>query len=197
MRTVAACLVSVSTALVAVGAAAAVGFAGSTPSGRAVTPSVLHVAEAKKPAPCGTDDLSGTIIGNTRRPVRGVWMATMRLTNVSARTCRVEGWPEVALVTPPGDLVPIAVHTVNEPGAATPVDVRPRASAWAGLRWRVCHATARGCGAGVALQFTVDPQADGIAAGFEDFPAAEKDGLTMRSLQVGTFRASRDGLLAW
>jgi uncharacterized protein DUF4232 len=138
---------------------------------------------ARPVAGCLTDDLAGTVLGQPRVASSGERKAVLRLTNASGRTCQVRGWPAVAMVTPPGELVPVPTRQVGRGGGV--VVLKPGATAWAPIQWDSCDAGRKGCGVGVALQYIVDPDSTGAVADLAGVPEAERDGITMKALRVG------------
>ncbi|SDS83398.1 DUF4232 domain-containing protein [Actinoplanes derwentensis] len=142
------------------------------------------------PADCLTDDLTGTLIGVPRQAGSGVREAVLQLTNTSTTACQIQGWPEVALVTPPGEVVKVPTEMIGT--AAAVIDLEPESSTWSRIQWDVCTADSSGCGVGVALQFIVDPESAGSVAESADVPEADRDGITMTALRVGPFQVTRD-----
>lgn len=145
---------------------------------------------------CLTDDLTGTLIGRPRTAGSSVRNAVLRFTNDSGRACRVQGWADVDLVTPPGDLVKVPTRRIEQAGGAAVVVLAPGASAWALVQWDVCVIGRAGCGVGVAVQYIVDPASTGTAADSTEVPEADREGITMKALRVGPFQQTRAAALA-
>jgi hypothetical protein len=162
----------------------------------ATKPRVKPVAGTKV-ATCRTADLTTTVIGQPDRTRGTVRMAMMRLTNASQRTCRLEGWASVTLVNPANEAVPVPTRNVNEPGAPVRTDLQPGAAAWAGIKWNACDKSDDTCGVGNSLRFNLEASTDGASAELESFPAAERVGITMKSLQIGSLQPIRQGVVAW
>jgi hypothetical protein len=153
--------------------------------GRA-TEAAAGAVPAAGPSPaCLTDDLAGTVTG---QPGAGVREAVLSLTNAGARACRIEGWADVALVTPPGDVVKVPTRKVGEAGPA--IILEPGATAWSPLEWDACTAGRPACGVGVAWQFIADPDSTGAAADSAGFPEADEEGIAIRALRVGPVQAT-------
>ncbi|WP_430790503.1 DUF4232 domain-containing protein [Actinoplanes sp. G11-F43] len=153
------------------------------------------VAPVIVPVDCLTEDLTGTVIGQDGSATTGPRTALLKLTNTSGQACQVHGWAEVAMVTPPGELVEVPT-TMTGTGTADVFVVEPDASAWALLEWDRCASTNDGCDVGVALQFSVDPEADGSVADPEKLPEADGDGITMTALRVGPLRPTPEMALS-
>ena len=154
-----------------------------------------HGASAgEKPAAvvaCLTDDLTGTVAGRPRRPHPGVRDAVLQLTNTSGRTCTVQGWADIALVTPPGELVRVPTRKVGQAVGATGILLEPQASAWSRVQWDTCDASREGCGVGVALQYIVDPDSTGAVADLTAVPEADRAGITMTAMRVDSLQPTR------
>jgi hypothetical protein len=171
-------------------AAIAIGFVGATrATGASAAEKAARAVVQADPA-CLTDDLSGTLIGQTRDRQSGVRTAMLRLTNTSGRTCRVQGWADLAMVTPPGELVQVPIRKIDEAGGDAEIILTPEASAWSRVQWDTCEAGHEGCAAGVALQYIVDPESTGTVADLTAVPEADRAGITMRAMRVGPLRAT-------
>jgi hypothetical protein len=144
---------------------------------------------------CLTEDLTGALIGQPRRAGSGVRDAVLRLTNTSGRTCRVQGRPDVALVTPPGEVVRVPTRAISQPGADAVIVLAPEAGAWSRVQWDTCKPGRSGCGVGVAVQYIVDAESTGAAADPEALPEADLDGITMKALRVGPLQPTRAAAL--
>jgi hypothetical protein len=160
-------------------AVALVGGGGATEAAAGAVPFAV-------PSPaCLTDDLAGTVTG---QPGSGPREAVLALTNTSGHTCQVRGWADVALVTPPGDVVRVPTRKIGTAGPA--IVLEPGAAALAHLQWDSCAAGGARCGVGVAFQFIADPDSTGIAADLAELPEADLDGITMTALRVGPLQAA-------
>ncbi|MEU4619533.1 DUF4232 domain-containing protein [Actinoplanes sp. NPDC023801] len=180
------------------GPAASASASWSVPAGSAPAsaPVPASVPPAGTDPGCLTDDLAGTLIGQDRAAGPGVRDAVLRLTNTSGRTCRVEGWADIALVTPPGELVRVPTGRTEQAGGGAVIVLKPQASTWARVQWDTCAPGRAGCGVGVAVQYIVDPDSTGAAADNAEVPEADRDGIAMRALRVGPLRATRAAALA-
>jgi Protein of unknown function (DUF4232) len=193
-----------------VGAAVVAGLAGPTAAAGApeVTavpaagaPAVAAVPAAGAPAVaavsgCLTDDLTGTVYGRPRRAHSSVREAVLRLTNTSGRACRVRGWADIAMVTPPGELVRVPTRKVGQAGGGAEIVLKPQASAWSRLQWDTCRPGRPGCGVGVALQYVVDPHSTGTVADLSAVPEAYRAGITMKALRVSPLQGTRAAALS-
>jgi hypothetical protein len=145
-------------------------------------PQATEASATENPVPaCLTDDLTATVDGRARAARSGTRDAVLSLTNTSGRTCHVRGWADVAMVTAPGELVPVPTRQI---GAGAEVVLEPRAAARSALQWDTCEPSRKGCGVGVALQFIVDPDSTGTLAELAGVPEAEQAGITMKALRV-------------
>ncbi|MFC7534548.1 DUF4232 domain-containing protein [Actinoplanes sp. GCM10030250] len=170
-------------------AAAAVGFVGGSPTVEASAGEKSGVAAEVSPA-CLTDDLTGIVMGLPRRAESSERAAVLRLTNTSGRACQVPGWADIALVTPPGELVRVPTRKAGQAGGAAVV-LKPRADAWSKVEWDGCDVGGKGCGAGVALQFIVDPDSAGSVADTIAVPEADQAGIAMTAMRIGPLRQTR------
>lgn len=158
------------------------------------TPAVPAAVEAVRG--CRTDDLTGTVFGQPRHAHSGERDAVLRLTNTSSRTCQVEGWADIAMVTPPGELVRVPTRKVGQAGGGAAIILKPQASAWSRVQWDTCTAGHRGCGVGVALQYIVDPESTGTVADLTAVPEATRAGITMKALRVSPLQRTRAAALS-
>ncbi len=145
-------------------------------------------AETPESPACLTDDLTGTIHGRPRIAGSATRDAIARLTNISGRTCRLEGWADIAMVTEPGELVPVPTRQVGQ--ATGKIVLAPGAGVSSRLQWDTCDPGADGCGVGVALQYVVDPESTGTLAELSAVPEADRTGITMTALRIGPLQSS-------
>jgi hypothetical protein len=197
-RSVSRQLTVITTALLAV--AVTVALVGGTRANEAsagAVPSGIPVpgSSAEADPGCLTDDLTGALIGQPRSAGSSRRNAVLRLTNSSGRACRVQGWPGIALVTPPGEVVRVPTRKIEQPGTGVIV-LAPEASAWARVQWDTCVAGRSGCGVGVTVQYIVDRESTGSAAEPADVPEADQEGITMKALRVGPLQQTRAAALA-
>ncbi|HWS33768.1 MAG TPA: DUF4232 domain-containing protein [Actinoplanes sp.] len=168
------------------GAAVVVGLVGVPQTSEAAAGETT-AAPVVAPADCLTDDLTGTLIEVPGRAGAAVREAVLQLTNTSGRTCQVQGWAEVALVTPPGEVLDVPTRMIG--AAASVIDLQPETSTWSRIEWDTCADGSAGCGTGVALQFIVDPAAAGSVA---DLTGDAPQELSMAAMRVGPFQITRD-----
>jgi hypothetical protein len=183
-------------------AAVAIGFVGATRATGASagensgTPAAAAVPAAVKTIPaCLTDDLTGTVFGQPRDAHYSVRDTVLRLTNTSRRTCQVGGWADIAMVTPPGELVRVPTRKVKQAGGGAEIVLKPQASAWSRVQWDSCDAGRKGCRVGVALQYIVDPDSTGTVADLTAVPEAGRAGLAMTAMRVSPFQRTRAAAL--
>jgi hypothetical protein len=153
--------------------------------GHATEAAAGAVPSAAQAPACLTDDLTGTV---TAQPGSGARQAVLSLTNSGDQACRIEGWADVALVTPPGEVVKVPTRKIGTAGPA--IVLEPGAAAWSQVEWDSCAAGRAGCGAGVAWQFIADPDSTGVAADSAGFPEADEEGITVEALRVGPLQAT-------
>jgi hypothetical protein len=154
--------------------------------GGGATEAAAGAVDTAVPGPdCLTDDLAGTVAGQGGSPVRE---AVLTLTNTAGGACRIQGWADVALVTPPGEIVKVPTRKVGEAGPA--IVLQPGDSARSLLQWDSCTAGGRGCGVGVAWQFIADPDSTGVAADSVDLPEADGRGIGIAALRIGSLQAA-------
>ncbi|WP_433794877.1 DUF4232 domain-containing protein [Actinoplanes sp. CA-252034] len=154
-------------------------------------PAASAVPDGGSSPACLTDDLAGTVTG---RSGSGARQAVLSLTNTSGHACEIRGWADVALVTPPGEVVHVPTLKIGSAGPA--IVLAPDATAWSVLQWDVCEAARTGCGVGVGLQYIADPDSTGIAADLAELPEADRSGITMKALRVGPYQSTRAAALA-
>jgi uncharacterized protein DUF4232 len=119
------------------------------------------------------------------------------VTNSSDHTCKVRGHFAIALINPADEDAGVPLEMVDQPGEAITVKLKPRTSAFAGIKWTVCDKGDSACHVGNSLRYNLQSSGHGKAAELEEFPAAEKNAITMTSLQIGTLQPIRTGVVAW
>jgi hypothetical protein len=145
---------------------------------------------------CKTKDLEANITlqpggeGSTRKGL-------VTLTNKSGTECTAQGRATIALKNPAGETVDVPTQNVEQPGKAARTALKSGSSVFQGIKWTACDKGDSSCGAGNALVFSIGSSGDGKAAKLSNFPAAEKNDITMKSLKIGTIQLSRQGVVAW
>jgi uncharacterized protein DUF4232 len=119
------------------------------------------------------------------------------VTNTSDHTCKVRGHFAIAPITPANETTDVPLEMVDQPGKAITVNLRPRASAFAGIKWTVCDKADSDCRVGNSLRYNLQSSGNGKIAELEGFPSAEKNAITMSSMQIGTLQPIRTGVVAW
>jgi hypothetical protein len=145
---------------------------------------------------CGTQDVAVTITaqpGGDATIQRGL----VAVTNTAERACTVRGWLSITLVNAADEPVGVPTRTVEEPGPAEDIEIRPGATAFAGIKWTVCDKADADCGVGNTIRYSLTRSTNGSAAKLDGFPAAEKSGITMKSLLIGTLQPATQGVVAW
>ncbi|MFG1997212.1 DUF4232 domain-containing protein [Actinoplanes sp. NPDC048988] len=145
---------------------------------------------------CRDDDVATVVTYQPDRADGWAW-GLVSLTNKSTGPCQVDGHAGVSLVNAAGEVVKVPARTVDQPGPAMPVTLRPGGAAFEGLRWRPCDKGDPYCGAGNTLRLSLQAETDGPVAELDGFPAPESSGITMKSLEIGTLQPSRQGVVAW
>ncbi|GAA1617479.1 DUF4232 domain-containing protein [Actinoplanes couchii] len=145
---------------------------------------------------CKTGDLEANITlqpdgkGDTR-------MGLVTLTNKSDTECGVHGHATIALKNPADEVVNVPTENVKEPGESIRTALKSGSSVYQGIKWTVCDKGDSTCGAGNTLVFSLDGGKDGKPAKLSNFPAPEKNDITMKSLKIGTIQPDRQGVVAW
>ncbi len=146
-------------------------------------------------AACASGDLKADVI--FQRSSGPASIALVQLTNVSKHECRLAGWATVTLVNAAAQPVPVPTSKVSEPGAPTPVELRPGTTASSGIKWTTCDKGADDCGVGNSLTVSPPNGTTSVPATLVGFPAPEKSGITMKLLQIGSIQPSAQGVVAW
>ncbi|WP_051799119.1 DUF4232 domain-containing protein [Catenuloplanes japonicus] len=126
-------------------------------------------------------------------------IALLAITNTSTTACRISGWPKLTLLAADNSALTVPVREVPQPGPATPSDLDPGESAFAGVKWTNCDKAAAGCA--VVTTLTVAPEGGGspvvakitgVEGGSQTVPE-----LPLSALEVGTIQPSSQGVIAW
>ncbi|BCJ44561.1 hypothetical protein GCM10010168_13740 [Actinoplanes ianthinogenes] len=123
--------------------------------------------------------------------------AMVTLTNTGKAACTLHGWVSISLVDAADEVVDVPTSRVEQPGPAITFTVQPGTSAFAGIKWVNCDKADGSCGVGNTLRYNLEASTDGPVAELEEFPAAERSGITMKTLRIGTLQPSRQGVVAW
>jgi hypothetical protein len=178
----------------------------STPADAA--PSVSDAPVASSPAPvgggasaavsaCTATDIKVTLTEQPQRREGDSRMALVQLTNTSSRTCNVGGWPVITLVNAADEAVNVQTKDVAEPGESVPADLAPGTGAFAGIKWTVCDKGVADCPTGNTVKVGLAKGGPLVVATLEGFPNPEQSDITFKSLQIGTFQPSNQGVVAW
>jgi hypothetical protein len=146
---------------------------------------------------CQAGDVSATVTGQGPFTVGAQVRAMIMITNTSDQACRIKGWTGVRLLNAADEAVPIKVRKVEQPGPAVTIDLKPGVSAPAGMKWTQCDKGDETCFAGNTLEIRLPGGGAAIRTGLSDFPAPERSGIAMKSVEVGPLQLSRQGVVAW
>jgi hypothetical protein len=119
------------------------------------------------------------------------------VTNTSDHACKVRGHFAIAPVNPANETTDVPLELVDQPGKAVTINLKPRTGAFAGIKWTVCDKADSDCRVGNSMRYNLHSSGNGKFAELEGFPSAEKNAITMSSLQIGTLQPSRQGVVAW
>jgi predicted small lipoprotein YifL len=146
-------------------------------------------------AACVLEDLEVTIAaqGTGEKDEKGMVVVT----NAGKKKCTVKGWLTITLYNAGDEPVDVPTEKVNEPGPAETVEIKAGGSAFLGIKWTRCDKADADCAVGNTIRWTPESSGKGSVAELEGFPAAEKSGITMKALKVGTFQPSNQGVTAW
>ena len=146
---------------------------------------------------CAPGDIKPALIGQARAGTATARSAMLQLTNKSGHTCRLYGWAGVTLYNAAAEAVFVPTQKVPQPGAPVTVDLKPGATASAGIKWTICDKQSSDCPAGNTLIVSLPGRATGVPANLAEFPALEKSDITMTSLEIGSIQPSHEGVVAW
>jgi Protein of unknown function (DUF4232) len=147
-------------------------------------------------AACTTKDVEVTITaqpGGSATTQRGL----VAVTNTAKQPCTLNGWLTITLVNAADEPVGVPTETVEEPGPAEDVTIPPGTTAFAGIKWAACDKADADCGVGNTIRYDLRKSKTGPAAKLDGFPDAEKSGITMKSLQIGSLQPATQGVVAW
>jgi hypothetical protein len=146
---------------------------------------------------CLNKDIDLTVTSQDQAVIGGSNHGLVNLVNISDHVCKLRGNFAVALTNAAGETVKVPTKLVNQPGKAVTVVIQRGGGAFAGIKWTVCDKGDADCGVGNNLRWNLQSSGSGKDAKLQDFPAPEKNLLTMGSLQVGTIQPIRVGVVAW
>ncbi len=146
---------------------------------------------------CLNKDIDLTVTSQDQAVVGGSDHGLVNLVNISDHVCKLRGNFAVALTNAAGETVEVPTKLVDQPGEAVTVVIQRGGGAFAGIKWTVCDKDDAGCGVGNSLRWNLQSSGSGKDAKLEDFPAPEKNLLTMGSLQIGTIQPDHVGVVAW
>ena len=119
------------------------------------------------------------------------------VTNSSDHTCKVRGHFAIAPINPAGETLDLPQELVNQPGKAVTINLKPRGSAFAGIKWTACDKADSDCRVGNSMRYNLQSSGKGRVAELDGFGKAEANAITMSSMQIGTLQPSRQGVVAW
>jgi len=160
---------------------------------------------------CTQRDL--TVVASSQGARGGFYRAMLNVRNVSKHDCVIGGRAAIRLVNAARGTAAVPTIGVSEPGEAIRFTLKPGGGAFQGIKWKACDKGDADCATGNTLQWKYDNrltkqlnltpkrESEGKASGFpvqlSGFPAPERSGITMASLQIGTLQRSNQGVVAW
>lgn len=177
--------------------ACAAGTSPATPQPAAPSPTAAAAAPQTGPARCTGQHAKVDLILQDNHTTANSRLALMELTNTSDQPCTVEGWATVMLTDAANETVKVPTRTVEQPGPASLITLKPGTSASAGVKWTTCDKSTADCPAGNGLKVTLPKDATTVTPTLSSFPDATKSNLTMKELQIGTLQPSAQGVVAW
>jgi hypothetical protein len=146
---------------------------------------------------CLNDDVKLTVTFQPQAVSGDRRSGLVSVENTSDHTCKVRGHFAIAPVNAAGETIDVPQELVDQPGKAVTINLKPRTGAFAGIKWTVSDKADSDCRAGNSLKYNLQSSGAGKFAELEEFPAPEKNAITMKSLQIGTFQPSNQGVVAW
>jgi hypothetical protein len=127
----------------------------------------------------------------------GTQKAIISLVNKSSTACRVDGRVYIGLYNAADERVSVPTRSVDEPGSAVDMVLRPDRGAFQGIKWQACDRGDADCPIGNTVRGSLEASAGGVVATLEGFPDPAQSDITMSSLQLGTLQPSTQGTVAW
>ena len=172
------------------------------PASRATDEDAPVVAPTLRKTPaarlCRDADVEITITAQSDTPTAaGAQKGLLSIANRSAAACRIDGRVFVGLYNAADERVPVPTTSVNEPGEAVDILLRPDTGAFQGVKWEACDRDDADCPTGNTLRGSLTSSGRGVVATQEGFPDPNRSLITMKSLKIGTVQPSTQGVVAW
>ena len=146
---------------------------------------------------CTDADITVAISAQGDVTTAGTQKGLVNVANKSRTSCRVDGRAFIHLYNAADERVDVPATSVDQPGPAVAITLRPGGGAFQGIKWRACDRDDADCPTGNTIRASLRSSAQGVVAGLDGFPAPEDSRITMSSLQLGTLQPSRQGVVAW
>lgn len=167
----------------------------SRDAGPIVAPTLSRTPPA---ALCRDGDVKITITAQGDDPTApGPQLGLVSIENDSSGPCRVDGRIFVGLYNAADERVQVPASSVNEPGKAADILLRPGTGAFQGIKWQACDRADEDCPTGNTLRGSFNSTSRGVVAELEEFPDPNRSLITMASLKLGTLQPSTEGVVAW
>jgi hypothetical protein len=154
----------------------------------------------RTPAPerCRDGDLELSVTAQSDNPTEvGDQLGLVTIANRSDNACRVDGRVFVGLYNAADERVRLPTASVNEPGEAVDILLRPGTGAFQGIKWQACDRADSDCPTGNTLRGSLTSSKQGVVMDQEGFGDPGGSLITMKSLKLGTIQPSRQGVVAW
>jgi hypothetical protein len=157
----------------------------------------VTASPATKVRLCTNADITVAISAQNDVTTVGTQKGLVNVANKSRTSCRVDGHAFVRLYNAADEQVDVPTKSVDEPGPAVDITLRPGGGAFEGIKWQACDRDDADCPTGNTIRASLQSSAGGVVADLDGFPAPEESRITMSSLQLGTLQPSRQGVVAW
>jgi serine/threonine protein kinase len=157
----------------------------------------VTASPATKVRLCTNADITVTIVAQDDVVTAGTQKGIVHVANKSRTSCRVDGRAFVRLYNAADEQVDVPAKSVDEPGPAVDITLRPGGGAFEGIKWQACDRDDADCPTGNTVRASLQPSAAGVVADLDGFPAPAESRITMSSLRLGTLQPSTDGVVAW
>jgi hypothetical protein len=154
---------------------------------------------SKTPAPgkCRDGDLELAVSAQDDPATAGEQRGLVTIANRSDTACRVDGRVFVGLYNAADERVRLPTASVDEPGEAVDILLRPGTGAFQGIKWQACDRADSDCPTGNTLRGSLASSKQGVVMEQEGFGDPGSSLITMKSLELGTIQPSRQGVVAW
>jgi eukaryotic-like serine/threonine-protein kinase len=155
-------------------------------------------AVSKTPAPpkCRDTDVEIVVTAQSDNPAAlGTQKGLVTIENTSSAACRLDGRVYLSVYDPTDSRIDVPTSSVDEPGKAVEVLLKPGTGAFQGVKWQACDRN--DCPAGNTMRGSFSSSARGEVVTLEGFPDPNRPDIAMSSLKLGTIQPSRQGVVAW